>query len=97
MARSANDQLGRTTERRHIKKIVKNVKLLHDNCHGSRYTLCSERKGVASQACSEPNITCENVFVENFAITKQRHSQMTVCCNEFATMVNFAFVCLNWF
>ena len=60
MARSANDQLGGATERQNIKKILKNAKLLHDGCHGSRYTLYSERKGAPSRACSERNITCEN-------------------------------------
>ena len=33
MARSANDQLGGTTERRYIKKILKNAKLSHGGCH----------------------------------------------------------------
>ena len=89
MARSANAQLGGATERQNIKKILKNAKLLHDGFHGSRYTLRSERKGAASRACSERNITCENIFVENFAISKQRHSQKTIWGDEFATLSTY--------
>ena len=95
MARSANDQLGGATERQDIKKILKNAKLLHDGCHGSRYTLCSERKGAATRVCSERNITCENIFVENVAKSKQRHSQKTVCGDEFATILKH-FVHVNF-
>ena len=62
MARSANDQLGGATESWYRKKIVKNAKLLNDGCRGSKYTLCSERKGAASRVCSERNTTCENTF-----------------------------------
>ena len=36
MVRSANDQLRETAERWYINKILRNAKLLHDSCHGSR-------------------------------------------------------------
>ena len=60
--------------------------------------MCSERKGAASRACSERNITCENIFVENFAISKQRHSQKTVWGDEFATLSTYyGYFCRVWF
>ena len=85
MARSSNDQLGGATERQNIKKILKNAKLLHDGCHGSKYMLCSERKGTASRVCSERNTTCENTIVANFAKSKQIYARKTICGDEFAT------------
>ena len=72
MAQSANDQLGRETERRYRKKILKNAKLLNDGCRGSKYTLCSER-----------NTTCENIFATK---SKQIYARKMICGDEFATI-----------
>ena len=96
MARSANDQLGGATERRNIKKILKNAKLSHDGCHGSRYTLCSERKGAVSRVCSERNVTYENTIVANFAKSKQIYARKTIYGDEFATTLKLHSKLLLW-
>ena len=83
MARLVNDQLGEATERRYRKKMLKNAKLLNDGCRGSKYTLCSERKGAASRVCSERNTTCENTFA---AKSKQIYARKTIYGDEFATI-----------
>ena len=83
MARSANDQLEGATERRYRKKILKNAKLLNECCRGSKYTLCSERKGAASRVFSERNTTCENTFA---AKSKQIYARKTIYGDEFAAI-----------
>ena len=71
MERSANDQLGGATERRYRKKILKIQNYYMTVAMGVDIRLCSDRKGAASRACSERNITCENTFVANVAKSKQ--------------------------
>ena len=70
MARSANDQLGGTTERRYIKKILKNAKLLHAVVLGAGKRCVASGKALQAESAASENIICENIFAENFAISK---------------------------
>ena len=54
MTRSANDQLGGTTERRYIKKIIKNAKLLYAVVVGTNKRCAANGKALqAESAASE--------------------------------------------
>ena len=54
---------------------------VHKRCAGSGRALHADR------VCSKRTTICENTIVANFAKSKQRNSQKTVCGDEFATML----------